>query len=114
MMGNMKFLSPDGLSYSFDSRANGYGRGEGILSMLIKPISAAIRDGNNIRALIRSTGSNQDGRTPGIAMPNAAAQEALIRHVYQKASLDIDSTRYVEAHGRLPLPGHPFIIPTNV
>lgn len=98
-MGNMGFLSPDGLSYSFDGRANGYGRGEGILSLLIKPLSAAIASGDNIRALIRATGSNQDGRTPGITMPDARAQEALIRHVYRKAALELDSTRYFEAHG---------------
>lgn len=99
MMGNMGFLSPDGKSYSFDSRGNGYGRGEGILSLLIKPLSAAIANGDQIRALIRATGSNQDGRTPGITMPSAKAQEALIRHVYRKAALELTSTRYFEAHG---------------
>jgi acyl transferase domain-containing protein len=98
-MGNMNFLSPEGLCYSFDHRANGYGRGEGIISLVVKPLSAALENGDTIRALIRSTGSNQDGRTPGITMPNSESQEQLIRHVYRKASLDPELTRYVEAHG---------------
>ena len=52
-----------------------------------------------IRAVIRSSGSNQDGRTPGLTQPSSAAQESLIRHVYEKANLPFDHTRYFEAHG---------------
>ncbi|KAF6218696.1 hypothetical protein HO133_006047 [Letharia lupina] len=50
-------------------------------------------------AAIRSTGSNQDGRTPGITQPNRDAQEVLINETYAKAGLDMQTTRYVEAHG---------------
>ncbi|RYP89479.1 hypothetical protein DL769_000030 [Monosporascus sp. CRB-8-3] len=49
--------------------------------------------------VIRSTGTNQDGRTPGLTQPSAEAQEALIREVYSKAGLDLARTRYIEAHG---------------
>ena len=98
-LGSMTLLSPEGKCYSFDHRANGYGRGEGVGSLIIKSLSAALRDGNTIRALIRATGLNQDGRTPGITYPNEAAQEALIRQVYAKAGLDVRYTDYVEAHG---------------
>ncbi|KAK8115470.1 hypothetical protein PG984_011972 [Apiospora sp. TS-2023a] len=74
--------SPDGVCRSFDHRANGYGRGEGIIVMVLKPLSAAISDRDNIRAIIRGTGSNQDGRTPGITQPSSSSQESLIRQVY--------------------------------
>lgn len=104
VLGNMNFLSPDSRCFSFDERANGYARGEGILALVIKPLSEAVKDGDTIRAVIRSTGSNQDGRTPGLTQPSSASQERLIRHVYQKAGLDPGLTRYVEAHGTFPCP----------
>ncbi|OTA94157.1 hypothetical protein M434DRAFT_394918 [Hypoxylon sp. CO27-5] len=99
VLGNLSFLSPDGLSYSFDHRANGYARGEGIVALVVRPLSEAIKNGDMIRAIIRSTGSNQDGRTPAISQPSADAHERLIRRTYQKAGLDPGLTRYVEAHG---------------
>ncbi|KAI0165413.1 polyketide synthase PksD [Hypoxylon sp. FL1284] len=98
-MTNMNFLSPDSLSYSFDHRANGYSRGEGVIVMVLKKLSDAVRDGDMIRAVIRATGSNQDGRTPGITQPSSAMQEQLIRKVYKSCHLDLGRTRYVEAHG---------------
>ncbi|KAK3343522.1 fatty acid synthase S-acetyltransferase [Lasiosphaeria hispida] len=93
------FLSPDSRCYSFDHRANGYARGEGIIALVIKPIADAVRDGDMIRAVIRSSASNQDGRTPGLTQPSSRAQESLMRQVYEKAKLPFDQTRYVEAHG---------------
>jgi acyl transferase domain-containing protein len=92
-------LSPDGKCFSFDHRANGYGRGEGVGTVIVKPLKAALRDKNTIRAIIRATGSNHDGRTPGIAVPSMSAQESLIRQVYASAGLDMSHTRYFEAHG---------------
>jgi acyl transferase domain-containing protein len=100
-LGNQGFLSPDGLSYSFDHRANGFARGEGFVSLVIKPVHLAVRDGDMIRAVIRSSGSNSDGRTPGLTQPSAEAQETLIRQVYARAALDFKSTHYFEAHGGL-------------
>ncbi|KAI1357546.1 hypothetical protein F5Y08DRAFT_352231 [Xylaria arbuscula] len=99
LMSDMSFLSPDGLSYSFDHRANGYGRGEGVVSIVLKPIADAIQDGDIIRAVIRATGTNQDGRSPIITQPSAESQEFLIREVYSRAGLDFKATRYFEAHG---------------
>lgn len=101
-LSNQGFLSPDSLCYSFDSRANGYARGEGFVAIIIKPLTAALEDGDTIRAIIRSVGSNQDGHTPGLSQPSADAQERLIRHVYAKANLDFKYTRYFEAHGAYP------------
>jgi acyl transferase domain-containing protein/acyl carrier protein len=93
------FLSPDGRSKSFDSRADGYARGEGAGVVYIKPLSAAQRDGNPIYAVIRGTGVNQDGRTEGITVPNPDSQESLIRSVYEKSGVPFEDVRYVEAHG---------------
>ena len=98
-MSNSRLLSPSGKCYSFDDRAEGFGRGEGIGCIMIKPLDAAIRDGDKIRAVIRNTGMNQDGRTQGISMPSGEAQADLIRHVYSSAGLDVKDTGYVEAHG---------------
>lgn len=99
LLSNMSFLSHDSRCFSFDHRGNGYARGEGASVVVIKRLSDAVRDGDTIRAVIRSTGSNQDGRTPGITQPDQSAQESLIRGVYQKAGLDMSRTRYIEAHG---------------
>lgn len=104
LMSDLNFLSPDGLCYSFDHRANGYSRGEGVTALVLKPVREAIENNDVIRAVIRSTGSNQDGRTPGLTQPSAHSQEMLIRNTYKKAGLDVYSTRYVEAHGTLSTP----------
>lgn len=98
-MSNIGFLSPDSRCKSFDHRADGYARGEGVGVMIIKRLSDAIRDGNTIRAVIRSTGANEDGRTPGITQPSRQAQEHLIRETYRRAGLSLAHTRYFEAHG---------------
>jgi acyl transferase domain-containing protein len=95
----MGFLSPNNKCYSFDDRADGYARGEGIGVIILKSLSQAVQDGNTIRAVIRATGINQDGRTPGITQPSWQAQKKLICSTYQKAGLDMMSTSYVEAHG---------------
>lgn len=103
----MNMLSPDSLCYSFDSRANGYSRGEGVVALLVKPLKDAIKAGDMIRAVIRSTASNQDGQTPTLTQPSPRAQEALIRHAYAKAGLDFADTRYCEAHGTGTQTGDP-------
>src|SRR5438045_295634 len=92
-LSNMNMLSPDGICYSFDHRANGYSRGEGVIVLVLKTLSTAIRDADNIRAVIRGTGSNQDGRTPGITQPSSTSQENLIRQVYNSCNLGFESTR---------------------
>ena len=95
----MNFLSHDSRCFSFDQRASGYSRGEGFAVILLKRLSDALKDSDVIRAVIRSTTSNQDGRTPGITNPSKKSQEDLIRHTYKKAGLDLNKTRYFESHG---------------
>lgn len=98
-LNNQNFLSSDGRCWSFGEKANGYGRGEGFGALILKRVDDAVLDNDPIRAVVRATGTNQDGRTPGIVQPSRQAQEALIRETYKKAGLDMKSTRYVEAHG---------------
>ncbi|KAH6656537.1 hypothetical protein BKA67DRAFT_531802 [Truncatella angustata] len=95
----LNFLSPDGKCYTFDARANGYGRGEGIGIVILKRLTDAIRDNDNIRAVIRGTRLNQDGRTAGITLPSTEAQIKNMRGVYERAGLDPARTAYVECHG---------------
>ncbi|KAK2728269.1 polyketide synthase [Colletotrichum kahawae] len=106
-LSNAGFLSPDGRSYSFDRKANGYARGEGYAFVLLKPLKAALRDGDTIRSVIRATGVNQDGRTPSITQPSVAAQVELIKKTYEAAGLSLSETEYVEAHGTGTVVGDP-------
>jgi acyl transferase domain-containing protein len=100
-LSNMNFLSPDGKCFSFDHRGNGYAKGEGFACLILKPLSEALRDGDTIRSLIRSTGSNQDGHTAGgITQPSKEAQKQLIKQTYEAAGLDLSETRLFEAHGK--------------
>lgn len=99
----LNMLSPNGRSRMWDADADGYARGEGVCSVILKTLSQALRDGDQIECVIRETGLNQDGRTTGITMPSHGAQEALIRSVYARAGLDItkqeDRCQFFEAHG---------------
>ncbi|KAL6694798.1 putative polyketide synthase [Trichoderma pleuroticola] len=95
----LNFLSPDGKCFTFDSRANGYGRGEGIGVVVMKRLTDAIRDNDTIHAVMRASNINQDGRTKGITFPSGDAQVANIRAVYDSAGLDFAQTGYIECHG---------------
>lgn len=106
-MSDMHFLSPDSISYTFDERANGYARGEGVGAVVLKPLELALRDNDPIRAVIRGTASSSDGRTPGITMPATDAQVALIRSAYAAAGCDVSQTGYFEAHGTGTVAGDP-------
>lgn len=101
------FLSPEGRSFTFDDRASGYGRGEGVAAVIIKPLKLALADGDPIRAIARASYCNQDGRTPGITMPSQQAQMDLIRGAYESAGLSMADTIYCEAHGTGTAAGDP-------
>ena len=99
----MTFLSPDGECHSFDHRANGYARGDGIGGVVLKRLKDALQDGDTIRAVVRNSALCQDGRTPGITMPSPIAQVDLIRTAYEGAGLTLDQTAYFEGHGTILL-----------
>jgi acyl transferase domain-containing protein/thioesterase domain-containing protein/acyl carrier protein len=94
-----RMLSPEGVCRPFDSRANGYVRGEGCGIVLLKRLADAERDGDNILAIVRATSVNQDGRTSGISAPNSQSQMACIRQALKQASFSPEDIDYIEAHG---------------
>ena len=94
-----RLLSDSGRSIAFDERGTGFGRGEGCGMVVLKPLDQALRDNDPVRAVIVGSGLNQDGKTPGITMPNGDAQEALMRQVYRQSGLDPKACGFVEAHG---------------
>ena len=92
-------LSPRGRCHAFDARADGYVRSEGGAMILLRPLRDALAAGDSIRAVIRGTGVNSDGRTTGFSLPNKAAQADLLRAVYARFEIDAADLDYVEAHG---------------
>ncbi len=100
-------LSPDGRCKSFDANANGYVRSEGAGVVLLKPLSMAMKDQDQIHAVIRGTAINSDGRSQGLAAPSQRSQSACVRSAFQKAGIDPKETQYVEAHGTGTRQGDP-------
>uniref|UniRef100_A0A4E9E756 Uncharacterized protein n=1 Tax=Gibberella zeae TaxID=5518 RepID=A0A4E9E756_GIBZA len=107
LLGAAKILSPEGKSKMWDANANGFARGEGFGVTILKSLDAALRDGDTIRAVVLSSAANEDGRTPGISLPNSEAQQELIRKAYISAGVDPTETGYVEAHGTGTQAGDP-------
>ena len=101
-------LAPDGSCKSFDASADGYVRAEAVNVIYIKPLADALRDGNPVRAVIRSTATNCDGKTPGMATPSSASHEAVIRTAYANAHINrFADTAFVECHGTGTAVGDP-------
>jgi microcystin synthetase protein McyG len=92
-------LSPEGLCKTFDASADGYVRGEGCGVIVLKPLPAAVRDGDAVLAVLEASAINQDGRSNGITAPNGALQTTLIRRVLQLAGRSAADVSYIEAHG---------------
>lgn len=93
-------FSRTGRCHAFDANADGYVRAEAINAVHLKRLDDAIRDGDPIRAVIRGTAVNSDGRTPGITNPNPEAQAAAIRAAYRHAGISsFRQTAFLECHG---------------
>ncbi|KAL5354342.1 hypothetical protein ACLOAV_000431 [Pseudogymnoascus australis] len=99
LMSMTGLFNDEGRSYTFDDRGNGYGRGEGVGMVALKRLDDALRDGDNIRAVIRSSGINSDGRTNGIMLPSQSAQERLARNLFRNLPFTPANVQYAEAHG---------------
>lgn len=94
-----RMMAPDGRCKTFDAKADGYVRAEGAGAVILKRLSDALRDRDRILGLVRGTAINQDGRTAGIAAPNASAQQAVIREALAEAEVAPGEVTYLEAHG---------------
>ncbi|MCD0451744.1 SDR family NAD(P)-dependent oxidoreductase [Actinocorallia sp. API 0066] len=92
-------LSPDGRCHTFDSRANGYVRGEGGGLVVLKRLDRALADGDRIQAVIRGSAVNNDGRTGGLTVPSPDAQAEVLRAAYERAGVGPADVQYVELHG---------------
>jgi acyl transferase domain-containing protein/acyl carrier protein len=92
-------LSPDGTTYAFDGRANGFVPGEGGGVVVLKPLSRALADGDRVHGVILGSALNNDGATDGLTVPSAPAQEAMLREAYEKSGVGVDAVQYVELHG---------------
>src|SRR6476646_424916 len=100
-------LSPDGRCAAFDARANGFVRGEGAGMVLLKRLSRAIEDDDQIQGVILGTSMNQDGHTNGISLPSAEAQARLIQDACKDAGVSPTKIGFVEAHGTGTAVGDP-------
>ncbi|KAI1858549.1 uncharacterized protein JN550_012596 [Neoarthrinium moseri] len=93
-------VSPTSVCHTFDSQADGYARADGIGALYIKRLQQAVADGDPIRAVIRGTAFNANGRTGGITHPSPEGQAACIKQAYERAGgLDMSLTGYFECHG---------------
>ncbi|MCC2275220.1 SDR family NAD(P)-dependent oxidoreductase [Streptomyces sp. ET3-23] len=91
-------LSPDGRCFVFDVRANGFVRGEGGGLVVLKPLAAALADGDRVHCIIRGSAVNNDGGG-GLTVPNCAAQQEVLRLAYHRSGIDPGDVQYVELHG---------------
>ncbi|WP_063842991.1 type I polyketide synthase [Sphaerimonospora mesophila] len=100
-------LSPSGRCRAFSADADGFVRAEGGGVVVLKRLADAIAAGDRVHGVIVGAAANNDGRTMGLALPNAEAQEALLRQVYATAGIGPDEIVYVEAHGTGTQAGDP-------
>ncbi len=92
-------MAEDGRCKTFDQDADGYVRGEGCGVIILKPLTNAIADGDNILALIKGSAINQDGRSNGLTAPNGISQEEVIYQAINNANIQPQDINYIEAHG---------------
>ena len=93
-------FSPSGKCHTFDAKADGYIKAEGVNAIFLKRLEDAIKDGDPIRAVICGSATNSNGRTAGIANPSMVAQADAIKAAYTNAGItDLAATSYLECHG---------------
>lgn len=94
-----KMLASDGRCKTFDEAADGYSRGEGCGVVLLKRLTDALAEGDEILATIRGSAVNHDGASSALPVPNGIAQEQVILQALADARLKPDDIGYIEAHG---------------
>ncbi|MGW7349231.1 type I polyketide synthase [Streptomyces sp. NPDC054854] len=100
-------LSPDGRSYTFDARANGFVRGEGAGVVVLKRLEDAVADGDRIHCVLLGGAVNHDGAGQALTVPDGDAQQALLREACSAAGVTPEQVRYVELHGTGTRAGDP-------
>ena len=92
-------LSPDGRCHTFDARANGYVRGEGGGLVLLKPLAAALADGDPVLGVVLGSAVNNDGGGAGLTTPVARTQQEVVLAACRHAGVEPADLQYVELHG---------------
>ena len=104
------FESENGRTKAFDQTSCGTGKGEGVISIMLKPKEKAIKDGDHIYGVIKGFAVNQDGRSMGITAPNSEAQSEVIVKAWEDAQINPEEVSYIETHGTGTLLGDPLEI----
>ena len=93
------FLSKTGSCKTFDNDADGYCRGDGVATVILKRLDDALADRDPILGVIRGIATNHSAEAISITHPHAGAQEFLFSKVLQDCGVDAHDIRYVEMHG---------------
>lgn len=105
---NGMIFSPDGRCRAFDAQAQGTVVGDGVGAVVLKPLRDALMDGNEIRAVIKGSGINNDGASKAAySAPSVNGQVAVITDALTVAGCHADSITYIEAHGTATALGDP-------
>jgi acyl transferase domain-containing protein/aryl carrier-like protein len=110
LVAHTQALANDGRCKTFDARADGFVRSEGCGVLVLKRLTDAQRDGDQIWALLRGSAVNHDGHSTGLSAPNVLSQQALLRQALASAAVSPAAVSYVEAHGTGTALGDPIEI----
>jgi acyl transferase domain-containing protein/NAD(P)-dependent dehydrogenase (short-subunit alcohol dehydrogenase family)/acyl carrier protein/SAM-dependent methyltransferase/aryl carrier-like protein len=105
-----RYVSADGRCRSFGAGGTGYVPGEGVGAVLLKPLPAAVADGDFIYGVIRGHAVNHGGKTNGYTVPDPQAQADVIARALRQAGIAPAEIGYVEAHGTGTALGDPIEI----
>jgi thioester reductase-like protein len=109
-LNHYNFLSSEGKCRSYGEGGDGYVPGEGIGALILKPLKDALRDGDPVHAVIKSSAINHGGKTRGYTVPNPALQSAVVLRAIKRANINPRDISYVEGHGTGTALGDPIEI----
>ncbi len=113
-LSQIKALSLTNCCRVFDNSADGYVRGEGYGLVVLKRLSDAKVNNDNIIAVIKGSLSNHDGASNGLTAPNGLAQEKLLQKTLKISNVDSQEISYIETHGTGTLFGDPIEVNTII